>query len=276
MFAGKVGAWDKLQYRVRIEPSMQGTDGEGVSGVLTVPFAPDLSTLTEYLKLTLALTVSGSTTSRIATVQLGSLTWTRTDTATITAHELIVEFEQPRWYNAPLMDGTPAWEFRWSDLRIYINGAQVTHTLPTAGSVRNDTYFAPAGLPMSMARLHATATAGSGIGSTGGPCQAWSFTAESSVRVLGGWRIWEHGVSDWTAYPIRAIRQPLLGNPCGETPAAPELGGSDTWSAVVFAEQHTSASNEAIGNVTYRCPCPDPSGNTVFVSLPAPARSRIT
>jgi hypothetical protein len=269
MFAGRVGSWERLQYRVRIEPSMQGTDGEGVSGVLTVPFAPNLSALAEYLKLTLALSVSGTTTSRIATVQLGSLTWTRTDTATITAHELIVEFIQPRWYNSPLIDGTPAWEFRWSNLRIYINGVEVTHTLPTTGSVRNDTYYAPAGLPMSMARLHATATAGSGIGGTGGPCQAWSFTAESSVRVVGGWRIRAHGASDWTAYPIRAIRQPLLSNPCGETPPAPELGGSDTWSAVVSAEQHTSASNTSIGNVTCRCPCPDPSGNIVTVSLPA-------
>jgi len=269
MFAGRVGSWERLQYRVRIEPNMQGTDGEGVSGVLTVPFAPNLSALTEYLKLTLALTVSGTTTSRVAIVQLGSLTWTRTDTATITAHEMIVEFAQTRWYSAPLSDGTPAWEFRWSGLRIYINGVEVTHTLPATGSVRNDTYFAPAGLPMTMARLHATATAGSGIGSTGGPCQAWAFTAESSVRVVGGWRIWEHGASDWTAYPIRAIRQSLLGNPCGETPPAPELGGSDTWSAVVFAEQHTSASNAFLGNVTCRCPCPDPSGNIVTVSLPA-------
>jgi hypothetical protein len=268
MFAGRVGSWERLQYRVRIEPNMQGTDGDGVSGVLTVPFAPNLSTLAEYLKLTLALSVSGTTTSRIATVQLGSLTWTRTDTAAITAHELVVEFEQPRWYNSPLIDGTPAWEFRWSGLRIYINGVEVTHTLPTTGSVRNDTYFAPAGLPMTMARLHATATAGSGIGSTGGPCQAWAFSAESSVRVVGGWRIREHGANDWTAYPIRVIRQSLLGNPCGETPPAPELGGSDTWSAVVFAEQHTSASNSFIGNVTCRCPCPDPSGNIVYESRP--------
>jgi len=267
MFAGRVGSWERLQYRVRIEPSMQGTDAEGVSGVLTVPFAPNLSALTEYLKLTLALTVSGTTISRVATVQLGSLTWTRTDTATITAHELIVEFGQPRWYNAPLSDGAPAWEFRWSDLRIYINGVEVTHTLPTTGSVRNDTYYAPAGLPMSMARLHATATAGSGIGSTGAACQAWAFTAESSVRVVGGWRIWAHGADDWTAYPIRAIRQSLLGNPCGETPPAPELGGNDTWNAVVFAEQHTSASNTSIGTVTCRCPCPDENGNTVYVSI---------
>jgi hypothetical protein len=246
---------------------MQSTNGEGVSGVLTVPFAPDLSTLAEYLKLTLALAVSGTTTSRVATVQIGSLTWTRTDTATITAHELIVEFVQPRWYNAPLSNGTPAWEFRWSGLRIYINGVEVAHTLPVAGSVRNDTYYAPAGLPMSMARLHATATAGSGIGSTGAACQAWAFTAESSVRVVGGWRIWAHGADDWTAYPIRAIRQSLLGNPCGETPPAPELGGSDTWSAVVFAEQHTSANNTSIGTVTCRCPCPDENGNTVYVSI---------
>jgi len=268
MFAGRVGSWERLQYRVRIEPDMQGTDGEGVSGVLTVPFAPNLSALTDYLKLTLALSVSGTTTSRVATVQLGSLTWTRTDPATITAHELIVEFGQPRWYNAPLSDGTPAWEFRWSSLRIYINGVEVTHTLPATGSVRNDTYFAPAGLPMAMTRLHATATAGSGIGGTGGPCQAWAFTAESSVRVVGGWRIRAHGASDWTAYLIRAMRQPLLGNPCGDTPPAPELGGNDTWSAVVFAEQHTSASNAFIGNVTCRCPCPDPSGNIVFFSAP--------
>jgi hypothetical protein len=268
MFAGRVGSWERLQYRVRIEPNMQGTDGEGVSGVLTVPFAPNLSTLTEYLKLTLALTVSGATTSRIAIVQLGSLTWTRTDTAPITAHELIVEFEQPRWYNSPLIDGTPAWEFRWSGLRIYIDGVEVTHTLPTTGSVRNDTYFAPAGLPMSLARLHATATAGSGIGSTGGLCQEWAFIAESSVRVVGGWRIWEHGASDWTAYPIRAVRQPLLGNPCGETPPAPELGGNDTWSAVVFAEQHISVSKAYIGDVTCRCPCPDLDGNIVFFSAP--------
>jgi len=267
MFAGRVGSWERLQYRVQIEPSMQSTDGEGVSGVLTVPFAPDLSTLTEYLKLTLALTVSGTTTSRVATVQLGSLTWTRTDTATITAHELIVEFVQPRWYNSPLLDGTPAWEFGWSGLRIYINGVEVTHTLPVAGSVRNDTYYAPAGLPMAMARLHATATAGSGIGSTGAACQAWSFTAESSVRVVGGWRIWAPGASDWTAYPIRAIRQPLLGNPCGETPPAPELGGNDTWGAVVSAEQHSSASNTSVGTVTCRCPCPDENGNTVYVSI---------
>jgi hypothetical protein len=267
MFAGRVGGWERLQYRVRIEPSMQGTDGEGVSGVLTAPFAPNLSALAEYLKLTLALAVSGTTISRVATVQLGSLTWTRTDTATITAHELIVEFGEPRWYNSPLSDGAPAWEFRWSNLRIYINGVEVTHTLPTTGSVRNDTYFAPAGLPMAMARLHATATAGSGIGSTGAACQAWAFTAESSVRVVGGWRIWAHGADDWTAYPIRAIRQPLIGNPCGETPPAPELGGSDTWSAVVFAEQHSSASNTSIGTVTCRCPCPDENGNTVYVSI---------
>jgi hypothetical protein len=268
MFAGRVGGWERLQYRVRIEPSMQSTDGEGVSGVLTVPFAPNLSTLAEYLKLTLALSVSGTTTSRIAIVQFGSLTWTSTDTTAITAHELIVEFGEPRWCNSPLSDGTPAWEFRWSDLRIYINGVEVTHTLPTTGSVRNDTYYAPAGLPMSMARLHATATAGSGIGSTGGPCQAWAFSAESSVRVVGGWRIREHGANDWTAYPIRVIRQSLLGNPCGETPPAPELDGSNTWSAVVFAEQHTSASNSFIGNVTCRCPCPDPSGNIVYESRP--------
>ena len=95
MFAGRVGSWERLQYRVQIEPNMQGTDGEGVSGVLTVPFAPDLSALAEYLKLTRALTVSGTTTSRVATVQLGSLTWTRTDTATVTAHELVVSSGSP-------------------------------------------------------------------------------------------------------------------------------------------------------------------------------------
>ena len=270
MFAGRVGSWERLQYRVRIEPEMQETDGESVSGILTVPFAPDLSTLSEYLKLTLALAHNAGTTTRTASVQLGTLTWSSTLAATATEQELIVEFHEPRWYVSPLADGTPAWEFRWSDLRIYINGAQVTHTLPTSGSVRNDTYFAPAGLPMSMARLDAAVTLGEGIGSTGQPCESWSLLAETRVRVIGGWRIREHGASEWTAFPIRAVRQPMLGNPCGDDPAPPELGGADTWSATVEAHERLSATSTYIGEVTCRCPCPDPTtGETVYVQLPA-------
>ncbi len=258
MFAGRVGSWDRLQYRVRIEPEMQETDGEAVSGILSVPFAPDLSTLSEYLKLTLTLASQGDygVGVRTARVDLGNLSWQVTQNTTIGAHELIVEFHEPRWYVSPLADGTPAWEFRWSDLRIYINGAQVTHTLPTAGSVRNDTYFAPAGLPMTLTRLDAQVQTGEGIvtGDPYNPCESSSLVTRAFVRVVGGWRVREHDADDWTAFPIRVPQMAWRGDPCNNLSAnRPEVDGTTTWNATVSRHEEFSVYHNFLGQL--ECPC---------------------
>jgi len=256
MFAGRVGSWDRLQYRVRIEPTMQVTDGESVSGVLTVPFAPNLDSLTEFLSLTIALSVdSQGTITRQATIQLGDWGWTRTDAnVTASAQELILEFESPRWY-VTMPDGAPVWNFIWSGLRVYLNGVSVAHTLPNSGSVSND-YFAPAGLPLTLAYLQANATAGEGI-QTPIDCVT-DLIAETRVRVIGGWRVRETATSDWTPFPIRIPQVGWHGDPCHNlTPEYPELSGSDTWNATISCLQSIAVVHTDLGNSVCICYCPN-------------------
>jgi hypothetical protein len=264
MFAGRVGSWDRLQYRVRIEPTMQVTNEESVSGVLTVPFAPALDSLAEFLKLTIALSVDNQgNITRTVTIVFGNTTWMRTDeNVTASAQELILEFESPRWYVLDM----PAWEFRWSGLRVYLNGEAVAHTLPTAGSVRNEYYFAPAGLPMSLAFINGSAHAGVGIGNPTWDCEAWSLLAETRVRVIGGWRVRETPTSPWIAFPIRVPQVGWHGDPCHNlTPDFPEVSGSDTWSATVSNFSSISVNNTDLGLRSCTCYCEGiPNGAATF------------
>jgi len=271
MVAGRVGSWEKMQLRVRIEPDLLNTDNAGASGILTAPFAIDTDAETNFLRMVLSIRRDPTLGWRLRAeveLRIGSLVYAWDDevASSPTAHELVLEWLAPRWYVSPLPDETPAWEFRWQGINIYRDGFPVPHTLPNTGAVRNDLYFAPAGLPMAMTRLDAQVQTGDAIvtGNPANPCNSWSSVARAFVRVTGGWRIWEHDADDWTVYPIRIPTTAWHGDPCNNlSEQRPELDGTNTWNATVSRHEEYSVYHTYLGLLECLCYCGDALNGSV-------------
>jgi hypothetical protein len=262
MFAGRVGSWERLQYRVRIENPTLSHAGARVLATLLVPFgyneygAPTLRA--DYFRLLLdyqhTVDINGNTVYRLTyTIGLGASNYTDTIDVGLGTQELVAELVEPRWYTTLDLSGNPVWEVRWHDLRIYLNGVEIAHPFGGARRVLTEDYY-PASMPMGAAELVATCYPGYPDLSDYENCQdTYTVTSVTTARVVGGYRCRESG--EWREFPIHYEIPPLLPDGCntGLDALPPEIEGNTTWNASIAPLESVTIQNVYHGSVTCTC-----------------------
>jgi hypothetical protein len=257
MFAGRVGSWERLQYRVRIENPTLSHGGARILAILLVPYGVGTNRV-DYLRLLLDYTrdtdASGNPIYLLTyTVGLDASNYTDTIDVGLGTQELIAELVEPRWYTTFDLSGNPIWYVRWQDLLIYLNGVEITHPFGGARSVLTEDYY-PASMPMGAAELIATCNAGGFDLSGYDNCQdTYTLTSVTTARVVGGYRCRESG--EWHEFPIHYEVPSLLGDGCNTELDAPppEIGGNTTWNASIAPFDSITIQNVYHGIVTCTC-----------------------
>ena len=263
MFAGRVGSWERLQYRVRIENPTLSHAGARVIATLLVPYGVGTNR-TDYLRLLLDylhdIDANGNPIYQLTyTIGLGASNYTDTIDVGLGTQELVAELVEPRWYTTLDLSGNPIWEVRWQDLRIYLNGAQITHPFGGARSVLTEDYY-PASMPMGAAELVATCYPGFPDVSAYENCEdTYTVTSVTTARVVGGYRCRESG--EWHEFPIHYQIPPLLEDGCdtGLDALPPEIEGNTTWNASIAPLGSMTIQNVYHGAVTCTCSSGDHS-----------------
>jgi len=257
MFAGRVGGWERLQYRVRIENPTLSHAGARVLATLLVPYGVDTNRA-NYLRLLLNyvsdIDANGNPIYQLTyTVGLGAADYTDTIDVGLGTQELVAELVEPRWYTTLDLLGNPIWEVRWQDLRIYLNGVEITHPFGGARVVFTDDYY-PASMPMGAAELAATCHAGLIDRSGYNDCQdTYTITSVAAARVVGGYRCRES--DEWHEFPIHYEIPPVLDDGCdtGLDALPPEIEGDTTWNASITPLHSVTVQNVYHGIVTCSC-----------------------
>jgi hypothetical protein len=270
MFAGRVGSWERLQYRVRIENPTLSHAGARVLATLLVPYGVGTNR-TDYLRLLLNyvrdIDANGNPIYQLTyTIGLGASNYTDTVDVGLGTQELIAELVEPRWYTTLDLTGNPIWDVRWQDLRIYLNGVEITHPFGGARSVLTEDYY-PASMPMGAAELIATCYAGLIDRSGYNDCQdTYTITSVATARVVGGYRCRES--DDWHEFPIHYEIPPVLGDGCntGLDALPPEIEGDTTWNASITPLHSVTVQNVYHGIVICTCSS-DSHSSSVNVQL---------
>jgi hypothetical protein len=264
MFAGRVGSWERLQYRVRIENPTLSHEGARIIAILLVPFgyneygapvgrADYFRLLLDYMR---TVDINGNTVYQLTyTIGLDARDYTDTIDVGLGTQELVAELVDPRWYTTLDLSGDPIWDVRWQDLRIYLNGVEIAHPFRGARSVLTEDYY-PASMPMGAAELIATCSAGIPDLSDYDNCQdTYTVTSVATARVVGGYRYRESG--EWHEFPIHYEIPSLLDDGCdtGLDALPPEFEGDTTWNASIVPLDSLTVQNVYHGTVT--CTCSD-------------------
>jgi len=257
MFAGRVGGWERLQYRVRIESPTLSHAGARVLATLLVPCGVGTNRA-DYLRLLLNyvrdIDANGNTIFQLTyTVGLGVFDYTDTIDVGLGTQELVAELVEPRWYTTLDLSGNPIWDVRWQDLRIYLNGVEITHPFGGARSILTEDYY-PASMPMGAAELAATCYPGSPDLSDYENCRdTYTVTSVTTARVVGGYRCRESG--EWHEFPIYYEIPPVLDDGCntGLDAPPPEIEGNTTWNASITPLESMTIENVYHGAVTCTC-----------------------
>jgi len=257
MFAGCVGGWERLQYRVRIENPTLSHAGARVIATLLVPCGVGTNRA-NYLRLLLNyvrdIDANGNPIYQLTyTVGLGVFDYTDTIDVSLGTQELIAELVEPRWYTTLDLAGNPIWEVRWQNLRIYLNGVEIAHPFGGARSVLTEDYY-PASMPMGAAELTAACYANYPDLSEYENCRdTYTVTSVTTARVVGGYRCRESG--EWREFPIHYEIPPSLGDGCntGLDTLPPEIEGNTTWNASVTPLESMTIQNVYHGSVTCTC-----------------------
>ena len=258
MFAGRVGGWERLQYRVRIEQPQITHEGGGIYAGLLVPIGHRNNQRIDWFRMFLRYVRDSYTGDYELTYRIGVGLSEFEDTRTVTAgsQELVAEWVQPRWYATLNQDGDPVWEVRWQDLRILLNGDEILHPFQGEGSVITDDFY-PAALPLGAAELVAEAEYGYPDLSGYDFCsESFTETSVSTARVVGGYRV--HDGDDWREFPIHYEIAPLLDDPCdtGLDAPPPDIEGDTTWNASITPRDYYRLQNVYHGTIV--CECVDP------------------
>jgi len=257
MFAGRVGGWERLQYRVRIENPTLSHAGARVIATLLVPCGVGTNRA-NYLRLLLNyvrdIDANGNPIYQLTyTVGLGVFDYTDTIDVSLGTQELIAELVEPRWYTTLDLAGNPIWEVRWQNLRIYLNGVEIAHPFGGARSVFTEDYY-PASMPMGAAELAATCYANYPDISDYDNCQdTYTVTSVAAARVVGGYRCRE--LDEWREFPIHYEIPPLLDDGCNTSLDAlpPDIEGNTTWNASIAPLESVTIQNVYHGIVTCTC-----------------------
>jgi hypothetical protein len=257
MFAGRVGGWERLQYRVRIENPTLSHAGARIIATLLVPYGVGTNRA-NYLRLLLNyvrdIDANGNPIYQLTyTVGLGVFDYTDTIDVSLGTQELIAELVEPRWYTTLDLAGNPIWEVRWQNLRIYLNGVEIAHPFGGARSVLTEDYY-PASMPMGAAELTATCYPGYPDLSEYYNCRdTYTVTSVTTARVVGGYRCLESG--EWREFPIHYEIPPVLGDGCntGLDAPPPEIEGNTTWNASITPLESMTIQNVYHGSVTCTC-----------------------
>jgi len=262
MFAGRVGGWERLQYRVRIQNPTLSHEGARIIAALLVPFGYNESGAptgrADYFRLLLeyrhTVDINGNTVYLLTyTIGLGASNYTNTVEVGLGTQELLAEFHEPRWYTTLDLLGNPIWEVRWQDLDIYLNGNEITHPFGGARSVLTEDFY-PASMPLGAAELAADAYAGYLDLSGYDNCEdSYTVTATTTARVVGGYRCRES--SEWHEFPIHYEIPPLLADGCntGLDAPPPDIEGDTTWNASITPLDSLTIQNVYHGIVTCSC-----------------------
>jgi len=262
MFAGRVGGWERLQYRVRIEDPTLSHEGARILAALLVPFGYNESGAptgrADYFRLLLeyqhTVDINGNTVYLLTyTIGLGASNYTDTVEVGLGTQELLAEFHEPHWYTTLDLLGNPIWEVRWQDLDIYLNGNEITHPFDGARSVLTEDFY-PASMPLGAAELAADVYAGYLDLSGYDNCEdSYTVTATTTARVVGGYRCRES--SEWHEFPIHYEIPPLLDDGCntGLDAPPPEIGGDTTWNASIAPVDSITVQNVYHGTVQCTC-----------------------
>jgi len=268
MFAGRVGSWERLQYRVRIENPTLSHEGARIIAALLVPFGYNESGAptgrADYFRLLLeyrrTVDINGNTVYLLTyTIGLGASNYTDTVEVGLGTQELVAELVEPRWYTTLDLSGNPIWEVRWQNLRIYPNGVEIAHSFGGARSVLTEDYY-PASMPMGAAELAAEAYAGYLDLSDYDNCEdSYTVTATTTARVVGGYRC--RVSNEWHEFPIHYEIPPLLEDECetGLDAPPPEFEGDTTWNASITPLDSVTVQNVYHGTVTCECHSEDGS-----------------
>jgi len=192
MFAGRVGGWERLQYRVRIENPTLSHEGARIIAMLLVPYGRGTNRV-DYLRLLLDymryVDANGNPIYLLTyTIGLDATNYTDTIEVGLGTQELVVELVEPRWYTTFDFLGDPVWDVRWQDLRIHLNGVEIAHPFGGERSVLTVDYY-PASMPMGAAELSATCEAGIPDLNDYDNCQdTYTVTSVATARVVGGYR----------------------------------------------------------------------------------------
>jgi hypothetical protein len=257
MFAGRVGSWERLQYRVRIENPTLTDGGARILAILLVPYGVGTNRV-DYLRLLLDYIrdtdASGNPIYLLTyAVGLGESFYIDTIDVGLGTQELVAELVEPRWYTTFDLSGYPIWYVRWQDLRIYLNGVEIAHPFGGARSVLTEDYY-PASMPMGAAELVATCYPGYPDLSDYENCQdTYTLISVATARVVGGYRCRESG--EWREFPIHYEIPPLLPDGCdtGLDALPPEIEGNTTWNASIAPLGSMTIQNVYHGSVTCTC-----------------------
>ena len=257
MFAGRVGGWETMQYRVRIENPTLSHAGARVIATLLVPCGVGTNRA-NYLRLLLNyvrdIDANGNPIYQLTyTVGLGVFDYTDTIDVSLGTQELIAELVEPRWYTTLDLAGNPIWEARWQNLRIYLNGVEIAHPFGGARSVLTEDYY-PASMPMGAAELTAACYANYPDISDYDNCQdTYTVTSVAAARVVGGYRCRE--LDEWREFPIHYEIPPLLDDGCNTSLDAlpPDIEGNTTWNASIAPLESVTIQNVYHGIVTCSC-----------------------
>ena len=270
MFAGRVGSWERLQYRVRIENPTLSHAGARVIAALLVPYGVGTDR-SDYFRLVLEymhdIDANGNPIYQLTyTIGLGASNYTDTVDVGLGTQELIAELVEPRWYTTLDLSGNPIWDVRWQDLRIYLNDVEITHPFGGARSVLTEDYY-PASMPIGAAELIATCYAGLIDRSGYNDCQdTYTITSVATARVVGGYRCRES--DEWHEFPIYYEIPPLLEDDCdtGLDALPPEIEGNTTWNASITPLHSVTVQNVYHGIVICTCSS-DSHSSSVNVEL---------
>ena len=256
MVAGRVGGWERLQYRVRIENPTLSHEGARIIAILLVPYGRGTNRV-DYLRLLLDymryVDANGNPIYLLTyTVGLDATDYTDTIEVGLDTQELVVELVEPRWYTTLGFLGDPVWDVRWQDLRIFLNGVEITHPFDERSILTVDYY--PASMPMGAAELIASSYAGLPDLNDYDNCRdTYTVTSVATARVVGGYRCRESG--EWHEFPIHYEIPSLLEDECatGLDALPPEFGGSTTWNASIVPLDSLTIQNVYHGTVVCRC-----------------------
>ena len=263
MFAGRVGSWERLQYRVRIENPTLSHEGARIIAMLLVPYGRGTNRV-DYLRLLLDymryVDANGNPIYLLTyTIGLDEINYTDTIELGLGTQDLVVELFETRWYTTFDFLGNPIWEVRWQDLRIYLNGVEIAHPFGGERSVLTVDYY-PASMPMGAAELSATCEAGIPDLNDYDNCQdTYTVTSVATARVVGGYRCRES--DEWHEFPIHYEIPPLLEDECetGLDAPPPEFEGDTTWNASIVPLDSLTVQNVYHGTVTCECVSEDGS-----------------
>jgi|YNPMSStandDraft_2_1061718.scaffolds.fasta_scaffold01318_7 hypothetical protein len=265
MFAGRVGGWERLQYRVRIENPTLSHEGARIIAMLLVPYGRGTNRV-DYLRLLLDymryVDANGNPIYLLTyTIGLDATNYTDTIEVGLGTQELVVELVEPRWYTTFDFLGDPVWDVRWQDLRIHLNGVEIAHPFGGERSVLTVDYY-PASMPMGAAELSATCEAGIPDLNDYDNCQdTYTVTSVATARVVGGYRCRES--DEWHEFPIHYEIPPLLEDECdtGLDALPPEFEGDTTWNASIVPLDSLTVQNVYHGTVTCECVSEDGSSS---------------